>query len=128
MQAIRLIHQSFISSIKTGSPWDSDLQAEEWPHREIKDGHACLTLSSATCAHTSMLSPQHCQTESRLNLSHSGLLPAMQQFSSRVQIKKLRRSGMVVVHYSSENTYMLPICAAYTRPVYFRDVFCCNLI
>lgn len=30
MQAVRLIHQSFISSIKTGSPWDSGLQAEEY--------------------------------------------------------------------------------------------------
>lgn len=27
MQAVRLINQSFISSIKTGSPWDSGLQA-----------------------------------------------------------------------------------------------------
>ena len=98
MQAIKLIHQSFISSIKTGSPWDSDPQTAEYPHLVIKDRLACLTLSSATCPCTQMTTPWHGQPESRLNLSHSGLLTAMQQFSSRVQIKKLGRSGMVVVH------------------------------
>lgn len=40
MQAIRLIHQSFISSIKTGSPWDSDPQAARYPHLVIKDDKA----------------------------------------------------------------------------------------
>lgn len=52
MQAVRLIHQSFISSIKTGSLWDPGLQAEEYPCLGIKDGHACLPLSSAICTHT----------------------------------------------------------------------------
>lgn len=112
MQAVRLIHQSFISSIKTGSPWDSGLQGEEYPHLGIKDGHACITLSSATCTHTEMITTQHCQPESRLNHFHSGLLRAIaaMQFSSRAQIKKLRTPGMVVVRYSSENTYIVPIC------------------
>lgn len=107
MKAIRLIHQSFISPIKTGSPWDTDPQAAEYPHVVIKDGLACLTLSSATCTCTQMITPWHGQPESRLTLSHSGLLTAMQQFCSRVQIKKLRRSGMVVGHLFFKDIHAL---------------------
>jgi len=88
MQALRLIHQSFIRSIKTGNPWDFKPQAAEYPHLVIKDGLACLTLSSATRTHTQMLSPWHGQPESRLNLSRTGFLTAMQQFSSMIQILK----------------------------------------
>lgn len=110
MQTIRRIHQSFISSIKTGSPWDSVPQAGEYPHLVIKDGLAGLTLSSATCTCTQMRTRQHSQPASRLNLSHSGLLTAMQQFSSRVQIKEFRRSYI----YSSK-VQTLSICTVYTR-------------
>lgn len=110
MQAIRLIYQSFIRSIKTGNLWDSDLQAEEYPHLGIKDGHACLTLSSATCTHTKMRTTQHCQPESRLNLSHSGLLRALQQFSSRVKRLKTQRTWNASCTYSSENTYLFVSC------------------
>lgn len=105
MQAIRLVHQSFISSIKTGSPWDSEPQAAQYLYLVMKDGLACLTLSSATRARTLMVTPRHGRPESRTNPSHSGLLTVTQQFSFRVQIKKLRRSGMVVVRLFFKGTH-----------------------
>lgn len=120
MKAIRLIHQSFISPIKTGSPWDTDPQAAECPHVVIKDGLACLTLSSATCTCTQMITPWHGQPESRLNPT----VVCLQPCSNLALGFRLKNSGDLEwwLDIYSSKTYMLSICTICTRADYFRHM------
>lgn len=121
MQAIRPIHQSFISPIKTGSPWDSDLWAAEYLHSMIKAGIAWLPLSSAACLRTQVVTTTRGQPESSVNLSHSALLTAMQQRSTRAQNNKSGDLNWLLYTYSSLK-HILIIYTVYTIIDYFRQI------
>lgn len=121
MQAIRPIHQSFISSIKTGSPWDSDLWAAEYLHSMIKAGIAWLPLSSAACLRTQVITTMCGQPESSLNLCHSALLMAMQHRSTRAQNNKSGDLNWLLYTYSSLK-HILFIYTVYTIIDYFRQM------
>lgn len=121
MQAIRPIHQSFISPIKTGSPWDSDLWAAEYLHSMIKAGIAWLPLSSAACLRTQVVTTTCGQPESSVNLSHSALLTAMQQRSTRAQNNKSGDLNWLLYTYSSLK-HILIIYTVYTIIDYFRQI------
>lgn len=121
MQAVRLIRQSFISSIKTGSPWDSEPQAAEYPHLVINDGLVCLTLPSPTCTCTQMICP--CRASQRA----AWICPTVVCLQSRTNSAvgfRFKSSGDLdwKLDIFSSKMYVLSIYTVHTRADYFRHV------